>query len=159
MQTAGTARDELLAAVRLLAKGEAPFDLVKWRRRLEQLKQAYIARYSELHTQEVLGPADDDRRKRLQQDPRAQQLSKSLQIEILNAQELRRWEELVKGMPASRELHAGLLEATPTYRGFRPSRTIGGTTAARRLDIFTEQLDHAEAMACCNSAKPTIGDD
>jgi len=141
VQTAQTARDELLAAVRLLAKGEAAFELVKWRRVLEQLKQTYIARYIELHTQEVLGPADDDRRKRLQQDPRAQQLEHLARIEIINGQEFRRWEDLVKGLPASRDFHAGLLEATPTYRGFRPSRTAGGATAARRLDIFTEQLD------------------
>ncbi len=140
VQRANTTRDELLRDARLLARGELSFDLVGWRRRLDELRRDYIRFYSELHTANVLGPADDDRRARLLRDPRADQLKVLRNVDILNEQELDRWSKAVIELPACREFHAGMLEDSPTCRcGYRPQRG-GGPTAARRLEMLGEQL-------------------
>ncbi len=140
VKRANAARDELLRDIRLLARGEGSVDLVTWRRRLEELRREYIRFYTELHTANVLGPADDDRRARLLRDPRVEQLKTLRHVDILNSQELDRWSKSVEDLPACREFHAGLLEDSPTCRcGYRPQRG-GGPTAARRLDMVHEQL-------------------
>src|SRR6266545_1122541 len=95
VKQANNARDELLRDVRLLARGERSFDLVGWRRRSDELRRDYIRFYSELHTANVLGPADDDRRARLLRDPRADQLKVLRHVDILNEQELDRWSKAV----------------------------------------------------------------
>jgi hypothetical protein len=140
VKRSNAARDELLRDMRLLARGEGAFDIVNWRRRLEELRRDYIRFYSELHTANVLGPADDDRRARLLRDPRADQLKALRHVDILNGQELDRWNKSVIDLPACCEFHAGLLEDSPTCRcGYRPQRG-GGPTATRRLEMLNEQL-------------------
>lgn len=134
-------RDELLGAVRRQVKGEQGFDLLGWRSRLEGLKKDYVEAYAAMHGREVLGPADDDRRKKLLGSTRVAQARKLAGIDILSAQDIERWERQVKAIPACREFHPGLLDAGPVCRcGFRPVQSSGGATAAQRLDQFDQQL-------------------
>jgi hypothetical protein len=139
---ADAARQELLSQVRNMAKGGGTIDLTSWRNRLEELRRQYIQIYSDLHARHVLGPKDDERKARLLRDPRVEQLKGLSAVDILNAQELRRWGEAVIALPTCREFHTGLLEASPTCPRchFRPAQTGMLGTASTRLDVLEDQL-------------------
>ena len=141
---AEAARQELLSEVRRMAKGEGSIDLVAWRNRLEELRRRYIQIYSSLHNQYVLGPKDDERRARLLRDPQVDQLKALSAVDILSAQELRRWSDAVITLQACRDFHDGLLDASPTCPRchFRPSQVSGQGTAATRLDALEDQLQN-----------------
>jgi hypothetical protein len=135
-------RDELLAGLRRLARGEASFDRAGWQRRLEGLRQEYVRAYGELHRQYVLGPADDGRRTRIMGDARVAQLRDLATIDILSNAERDGWIQAISGIRTCREFHEGLLADAPTCRcGFRPVQVAGGLAAGRQLELLDERLD------------------
>lgn len=140
---AEAARRELLAELRRLARAEAAFDLPAWQRRLEGLRQQYVQVYSELHRRFVLGPADDDRRARLQRSPQVEQLRALAQIDILNRAEFERWGEALAAIRTCREFHEGLLADAPRCPrcNFRPAADAGQHEAGERLDQLAARLE------------------
>lgn len=140
---AAAAKDELLNAVRRLAKGEGALDLATWARRLEALKREYVDAYSAAHAEQVLGPAGDDRRVRLLRDGRVEQLKLLAQVEILSRAEFQGWSDVLTGVPTCREFHPGLLVDSPTCPRcrFRPAQAAGGPEATARLEALERRLD------------------
>ena len=139
---AAAVRDALLDDVRRLARGEAALDLVGWRKRLEELRRAYVARYSALHRRDVLDKGDDERRARLLRDRRAQQAQALSRIEILRAAEFERWAAQVRDLPVCLEFHEGLLADSPLCPRCRYRPPAVSTPPARaRLDALDDQLD------------------
>lgn len=136
----------LLNEVRRLARGDGSFDLPTWRSRLETLRREYRTRYAQLHTEQVLGPVADDRRNALLRDPRVEQLKTLSSVDILNTQDLKRWGQTVKEIPACRDFHAALLEASPICPAcsFRPSQAARQSSADRRLAALADGLDTIE---------------
>jgi hypothetical protein len=139
---ADDARRELLDGVRRLAKGEERFETPGWLRRLERLRAEYVTVYSDLHAEFVLGPAEDDRRIRIQQDGRMEQLKQLARIDILNRAELDNWSSAIHAIKTCREYHPGLLTDTPTCPRchFRPVQA-GSQPAAQLLARLDERLD------------------
>ncbi|MCL4834878.1 MAG: hypothetical protein KJZ86_20725 [Caldilineaceae bacterium] len=139
---ADAARQELLDGVRRLAKGEERFNTPGWQRRLERLRADYVALYSDLHREFVLGPAEDDRRIRIQQDGRVGQLKQLAHIDILNRAELDGWISAITAIKTCREYHPGLLADGPTCPRchFRPVQ-VPSQPAAQLLERLNERLD------------------
>lgn len=139
---ASSTRQRLLADLRRVAKGEGSLDLVAWRKQLDDLRRDYVQTYAALHGQYVLGPNEDDRRKRLLRDEPVGQLKLLSRIDILNNQEFKRWGQMLLDLPACREFHAGLLDASPTCPRchFRPAQAANQPPAARRLQMLADQL-------------------
>lgn len=148
VKQAGETRESLLADVRRLAKGKGRVDLVDWRKRLDDLRRAYITIYTDLHTASVLGPADDERRSRLMRGPQVEQLKALSDVDILNKLEFQRWGRTILDIPTCRDFHAGLLEDSPVCPrcNFRPSQANTQVTAKRRLDLLIEQLDAIQSQ-------------
>ncbi len=148
VQQASDARSALLVDVRRLAKGEDRVDLVGWRKRLDDLRRAYITTYTELHTASVLGPADDERRSRLMRSPQVNQLKALSDVDILNKHEFQRWGRAILDIPTCRDFHPGLLEDGPVCPRctFRPSQANLQVTATRRLDLLLDQLETIQAQ-------------
>jgi len=144
---ADSSRQELLDGVRRLAKGEERFDTPGWLRRLERLRAEYVALYSDLHREFVLGPAEDDQRIRIQRDGRVAQLQELAQIDILNRADLDRWAGAIIAIKTCREYHPGLLADGPICPRchFSPAQAVSQPAAqllARldaRLDEIVEQ--------------------
>lgn len=143
VQRAKATKDELLNAVRRLAKGESALESSTWTRRLETLRREYVDIYSAAHAEGVLGPAGDDRRVRLLRDGRVEQLKVLAQVEILNRAEFQGWSDVLTGMPTCREFHPGLLADSPTCPrcNFRPTQATAGASATARLDALELRLD------------------
>ena len=143
VQRAKAAKDELLNAVRRLAKGEGALESSTWTRRLETLRREYVDIYSAAHAEGVLGPAGDDQRVRLLRDGRVEQLKVLAQVEILNRAEFQGWSDALTGVPTCREFHPGLLADSPTCPrcNFRPAQAAGGATATARLGALELRLD------------------
>jgi len=140
---ATTLREHVLTDMRQVAKGQSAVDVAAWRKQLDDLRRDYIRTYHELHTQHVLGPTDDDRRTRLMNDQRVQQMHALARVDILNAQEWQRWLHDLRALPSCRAFHAGLLEDSPICPscGFNPAQSSRAGTAARRLEMLSAQLD------------------
>ncbi len=139
---AARARHELLGEIRRLANGEGVVDLFAWRTRLDALRKEYMEIYGKLHSRQVLGPADDERRAQLLRDNHVKQMKELSQIDILSDQEFKRWGQAVIGLPVCREFHLGLLEDSPICPrcNFRPTQISNNETATQRLSGLETQL-------------------
>ena len=90
----------------------------------------------------MLGPAEDDRRIRIQRDGRLEQLKQLAQIDILNRADLDRWATDITAIKTCPEFHTGLLADAPTCPRchFRPV-AAPSQPAAHLLDRLDERLD------------------
>lgn len=112
-------------------------------RELNELKAGYISAYAALHRRLALSPAADERRTRLYRDARLTALRELSQIELLaRSGELDAWQRGIAALPACREFHEGLVEATPTCRcGLRPAlHPSDAPSADTALDSFDQRL-------------------
>ena len=143
VQTSQANKNDLLNSLRGTAKGQGAFDLARWQRRLEELRQQYEQVYAGLHRQQVLGPAEDDRRVRIMQDSRVSQLKSLADIDILSSAELQGWMTAISGIRTCRQFHDGLLADSPTcpHCNFRPAQAGSGASAGQQLAFLDERLD------------------
>jgi len=139
---AEAAQQGLLAGIRQFGKGKAD-GLGAIEAELEGLKRDYIAVYSDLHRTVVLGPAADDRRRRLLGDPRVKALETLAEIALMNTAELEGWKSAFSGLTACREFHEGRLEDAPTCPEcrFRPVARPGRLYADQAPERFDARLD------------------
>jgi hypothetical protein len=135
-------KSQLLDALRQLAHGRAPFGISTWKSKLEALKQAYIARYAELHQQARLGPAEDQRRSALLRSPRATQFKALAQIDLFSSQQdYATWTRALTGLQACLDFHTGLLADTPTCPRCNFRATDQEGAAATRVSSLDARLD------------------
>ena len=120
-ERARTTRERLLDEVRLLGRGDKQRSERGLVQELEQLKADYISEYARLHRQMVLGLDGDERRKRLYRDARYLALKELAGVDFLNEEELRIWERTVRDLRTDPGFHEGVLQDSPTYKGFRPT--------------------------------------
>ncbi len=139
---AGATRDELLGDVRRMFRNRGDVDVVAWRRRLEDLRRAYVAAYTELHNRYVLQTSGIERRNRLLRDGRVSQMKTLAGVDILNRAELERWQAAVSTIPACEKFHEGVMADSPIcpHCHFRP-REAAGISAEAQLRALDERLD------------------
>jgi hypothetical protein len=139
---AESARSALLDALRGAARGAAPADAHDWEQRLKTLKRSYVARYTELHGKYVLGPAGDDRRRRLTQSPSYAQVRTLGDLDLFGSGELGGWDAALAAIQTCRAFHQGLLADSPVcpHCRFRP---LGAdrADAEARLETLQARLD------------------
>lgn len=140
-ERAAAAREHLLNAMRRMGSGQETLDSSALVRELETLKADYISEYARLHRQMVLGPQEDDRRRRLYDDRRLKTLDRLSAIDLLNRSELEAWKEGIRSLRASPDFHEGAIQDTPTHSGFRPVQFPADLNAAEKLDYFDRRLD------------------
>jgi len=142
-QRAVSAHRALLDDVRRLGRGEEARGGPALTRELETLKADYVAAYSELHRQLVLGPQADDHRQRLYNDSRLAALNTLAAIDLLNRAELDVWKDRLTTLRTCREFHEGAIADTPTCPSchLRPSQQRHGGQADQVLDRLDDRLD------------------
>lgn len=92
-QRAKTLQQEQLAHLRHPANWSQPTLRATLAGALERLKADYIELYLNLHRRSRLTPLEDDRKKRLLNDPRRQQLTALANLQFLPVASLQKWEQ------------------------------------------------------------------
>ncbi|MCB0197013.1 MAG: hypothetical protein KDJ65_34010, partial [Anaerolineae bacterium] len=89
---------------------------------LEQLKEGYIQRYLDFHRSARLNPDQDDRKKRLLNEPRRKQLVALAEVDKLPVAGLTKWEEKLAALQPCYGLGASDLKDRPFCArcGYRP---------------------------------------
>lgn len=140
---ADEARRSLIDDVRRFGRGEET-DRTEtvMLRDLETLKRSYIETYAALHRNAVLGPADDDRRRRLYDDPRLKAMNILTGVSLLNTADLEGWKQTIQAIPTCREFHEGAIETSPTCPScaFRPSQRRNAAPAATIVANLDDRL-------------------
>ena len=117
--------------------------------KLKALKQEYCIAYISLHTKARLGANDDQRKARLQSDPRLQTLLKLASIDLMPRQQLIDYQNRLTGLKSCFALTEHNLDTAPIcpHCGFRPGELgargegLGGSNAAAMLNALDDQLD------------------
>ena len=124
-ERASAARIDLLNRVRHLAAagdaaaaGVSPAGLV---REMDELKREYVAAYADLHRRLVLGPAADDRRRRLYDDPRLAALNALSGLDLLNRAELDAWKATATGLRGVPGIPRGGVDRDANLPALRPA--------------------------------------
>jgi hypothetical protein len=139
---AGQARAELVDVLRGYAQNGAPLATSTWRQRLEQLKRAYVDRYSELHRTYVLDQAGEGDRQQLLTGPRAAQLKRLAGIDLFGPNELNSWRAAVTAVPACAGYHPGVIADAPTCPACRfRAAAAGAHGAGERVALLDRRLD------------------
>jgi len=142
-ERAAAERQELLATLRRVGRGEGKIQGAELARQLERLKREYIAAYTELHRRTVLGPAADERRVRIYHSARLQAARQLTGLELLPSAELDRWNKAISALQPCPQFHEGLLEDSPVcpHCHLRPAQQDLGQDAEKLLGQLDEQLD------------------
>ncbi|GAP40681.1 DUF6079 family protein [Flexilinea flocculi] len=148
---------DTLDSIRRLGKGSAAFDQQAILRDLAQLKQEYIAVYSDLHRKSVLTASGDDLRQRLYRDARFESMRALSAIELLTRSgDFEFWKQQLTGLVSCREFHEGVLTDSPTcpYCHLRPAqqRTAANSDAlVHLLDAKLSDLLKNWRKALCDN--------
>jgi hypothetical protein len=112
-------------------------------REIETLKKEYITVYSEFHRDLILGANDDDKRRKLYEDPRLKALQTLNQLELTSGSELETWTNWATELISCREFHEGVIEDNPTcpYCNLQPKAQKHISDAKERLAILDHMLD------------------
>ena len=138
-----TARDEVLARISDPTKrSEAEFRL-QTRRKLGDLKKAYLAAYLSMHVKARLGVNEDKRKTRLTGDERLKDLQKLSTIDLMPRQHLSDFQNRLAGLKSCFALTERELEASPVcpHCNFKPGEEPPMAPAAAMLDALDDELD------------------
>lgn len=143
---ASATRDELLLAIRKYGRGETGKGVLQsFAARIADLRKQYVERYAQAHQLAVLGPAEDDRRKKLLDDPRRRAMKELEKLELLakNRTELEGWQQALANQRSCLGFHIGMLENSPKCEScnFVPSKQPTSATARAILDNLDDRLD------------------
>ncbi|MEA1053335.1 DUF6079 family protein [Lamprobacter modestohalophilus] len=133
---------------------------------LAELKGAYQDFYLDSHTQLRLGATDDQRKGRLNQDPRLKQLQQLATVEMMPAQQLRDVQNALFGLKTCFSLTKQDLDADPVcpHCNFRPvEEPFAGMRAAERIVDLDTALDSLiqswTTTLLTNLQDPTVAND
>ncbi|MCX7950140.1 MAG: DUF6079 family protein, partial [Treponemataceae bacterium] len=136
-------RQELLNQITDPAVRNRPDFYPQSQRRLEELKQAYIAAYQALHAKARLGANEDKHKMALLADERIKVLQKLSTIDLLPRQQLVDFQHRLGELKTcfaltDQDLHAG---PVCPHCGFRPNQESVGASATSRLNALETELD------------------
>ncbi|MEJ5187989.1 MAG: DUF6079 family protein [Breznakiellaceae bacterium] len=136
-------RQEMLHQITDPAMRNRPDFYPQSQRRLEELKQAYIAVYQALHAKTRLGAKEDKHKKALLADERIKVLQKLSTIDLLPRQQLVDFQHRLGELKTCFALTEQDLHAGPVcpHCGFRPNQESVGASAASRLNALEAELD------------------
>lgn len=138
-----TVRDEVLARISDPTKrSEAEFRL-QTRRKLGDLKKAYLAAYLSMHVKARLGVNEDKRKTRLTGDERLKDLQKLSTIDLMPRQHLSDFQNRLAGLKSCFALTERELEASPVcpHCNFKPGEEPPMAPAVAMLDALDDELD------------------
>ena len=138
-------RMRTLNMLRRLARGEVqPSQTIALQRDLEDIKQRYVTAYADLHRKLVLGPSDDEYRRKLYDDPRYETLKTLVSVDLLreSADLLEFWETAISDLRVCTQFHEAVLRDRPfcPHCKFNPAKAPGDTTADARLRELDNRL-------------------
>lgn len=108
-------RTTLINEIRNMGGGKETKNSAKdLEREIQSLRIEYIKEYINLHRKMVLGPKDDERRKKLLNDPRLATMNELSQLNLLNETEFEIWKDSLTKPLACPEFHDKAIEETPT---------------------------------------------
>lgn len=110
---------------------------------VESLKQDYIKVYSEFHRELILGPTEDDKRRKLYDDPRVKALDTLNRLDLTSGPELDTWKGWLTELITCREFHEGVIVDNPTcpYCNLQPKDHKHVGDAKERLSLLDQMLD------------------
>lgn len=110
---------------------------------VESLKQDYIKVYSEFHRELILGTAEDDKRRKLYDDPRLKALDTLNKLDLTSGPELETWKDWLTELITCREFHEGVIIDNPTcpYCNLQPKDHKHVGDAKERLSLLDQMLD------------------
>jgi len=115
-------------------------------REIQSLRAEYIKEYINLHRKLVLGPKDDERRKKLLNDPRLATMNELSQLNLLNEVEFEIWKDWLTRPLACPEFHDEAIEETPTcpFCRLKPKDYISMGEASQHIadldDLLADML-------------------
>ena len=138
-----TARDEVLAQLCDPAKRSAAAFRQQTRRRLGDLKKAYLPAYLAMHVKARLGVNEDKRKAQLIGDERLKDLQKLSTIDLMPRQHLSDFQNRLAGLKSCFVLTEQELEASPVcpHCNFKPAVEPPTAPAATMLDALDGELD------------------
>jgi len=140
-----TARDEVLAQIGDPAKRSATAFRQQTKRKLGDLKKAYLLAYLSMHAKARLGVNEDKRKAKLMGDERLKDLQKLSTIDLMPRQQLSDFQNRLAGLKSCFALTEKELEASPVcpHCNFKPSAEsrLAGASAATMLDVLDGELD------------------
>ena len=143
-QKAASIRQNLIETIRKFGGGEE-IDVSSQTllREVETLKKEYIKVYSEFHRDLILNAQEDDKRRKLYDDPRLTALQTLKQVELTSGSELEIWQTWATELISCREFHEGVIEDNPTcpYCGLQPKAQKHIGDAKERLVTLDQMLD------------------
>jgi Family of unknown function (DUF6079) len=137
-------RDAALAALRDPARRALSATRLDLTRRMAELQKVYLTAYVELHSKHRLSSADDQRKAQLNADTRLQALRRLRSVEMMPAEQLRKFEDDLLALKSCFALVPQDLTATPVcpHCSYRPATEGAGTaTAKARLNALDGRLD------------------
>lgn len=132
-----------LDSIRRFGKGRETFDQQAALRELTNLKQEYVAVYSDLHRKNVLTASGDDLRQRLYHDARFESMHALSGIELLTRSgDFEFWKQQLTGLLSCREFHEGAIADSPTcsYCHLRPAQHRGAANSDALVRLLDEKL-------------------
>ncbi|MFA5837328.1 MAG: DUF6079 family protein [Bellilinea sp.] len=142
-QRARQVQKQTLDSIRRFGKGRETFDQQASMRELMNLKQEYVAVYSDLHRKNVLTASGDDLRQRLYHDARFESMHALSGIELLTRSgDFEFWKQQLTGLLSCREFHEGAIADSPTcpYCHLRPAQHRGAANSDALVRLLDEKL-------------------
>jgi hypothetical protein len=133
-----------LAAIRRFGKSGEIFDQQAVLRELTNIKQEYIAVYSDLHRKSVLTASGDDQRQRLYRDIRFESMQTLSGIELLTRSgDFEFWKQQLTGLLSCREFHEGAIADSPTcpFCHLRPTQSRGAGNSDTLVRLLDDKLN------------------
>ena len=111
-------------------------------REVETLKKEYIKVYSEFHRDLILNAQDDDKRRKLYDDPRLKALQTLNKLELTSGRQLETWQTWATELISCREFHEGVIEDNPIcpFCNLQPKAQEHIGNAKERLAILDHML-------------------
>jgi len=137
------ARDEVLAQVIDSDKCASSAFRQEVKRKLAELKRAYVQAYLSMHARARLGVNEDKRKSALTNDERLKTLRGLTAIAMMHSSQLSDFQNRLGGLKSCFALTEQDLEASPTcpHCSFRPGTEGVGAPAATVLDNLDAELD------------------
>lgn len=136
-------RDEVVRQIADPAKRSASSFRQQTRRKLDELKKAYLQAYIGMHVRARLGVNDDKRKNQLMVDKRLKDLQKLSTIDLMPRQHLTDYQNRLAGLKSCHALTEQELEASPVcpHCGFKPAAEPIPIAAATVLGSLDGALD------------------